>query len=175
LTVLSTLYKAIVREGVVKAFNHRDAEYVSKIKDNFPGGFDICIEMLASTNFNVDLTILAKNGRLVIVGSRGEVNVNPRLIMTRELEVHGVSLTLSGSEDILEMGAFISAGLASGILRPVIGLTLPLGRAAEAHEEVISRGKVNVGNIILIPNEVLEAEAMIVTPPDDQKDEIKKT
>ena len=155
---------------MVKAFNHREYEYVSKISELFPRGFDICIEMLASTNFNVDLTLLAKNGRLVVVGSRGEININPRLIMTRELEVHGVNLTLATSEAIQEMGAFISASLASGILRPVVGLTLPLGKDAEAHDEVILRSKVSVGKIILIiPNEVQEEEAMVIAPPDVPK------
>ena len=41
------------------------------------------------------------------------------------------------------------AGLASGALKPVVGLRIPLKNAARAHEKVLEAG--SYGKIILIP------------------------
>jgi NADPH2:quinone reductase len=45
---------------------------------------DVVLEMLADINLGNDLPILAKNGRVVIVGSRGSVEINPRDLMAKE-------------------------------------------------------------------------------------------
>ena len=51
------------------------------------------IEMLANVNLNNDLQILkAKVGRVVVVGNRGTIDINPRLLMTKETSIHGVTL-----------------------------------------------------------------------------------
>lgn len=36
--------------------------------------------MLANKNLGADLTILSKNGRVGVVGNRGQVEINPRFI-----------------------------------------------------------------------------------------------
>ena len=55
--------------------------------------------MLANVNLQSDLELLKKSlGRAVVVGNRGTINVNPRLLMTKETSVHGV--TLGGSTDV---------------------------------------------------------------------------
>ncbi len=49
--------------------------------------------MLANVNLNNDLQILkAQVGRVVVVGNRGTIEVNPRLLMTKETSVFGISL-----------------------------------------------------------------------------------
>ncbi len=107
--------------------------------------------MLASTNFDKDLDLLGINGRLVVVGSRGTIPINPRSTMAKELEVYGVNLGLITDNDKREMGAFVTASLASGVLRPIVGLELSLDRASDAHSEIINRTQLNIGNIVLLP------------------------
>ena len=49
--------------------------------------------MLANVNLNNDLQILkAKVGRVIVVGNRGTIDINPRLLMTKETSIHGVTL-----------------------------------------------------------------------------------
>ena len=89
---------------------------------------------------------------MAVIGSRGSVEVNPRDLMSRELEVHGVALLQASSADLKRASAFINACLENGSLDPQVSLTLPLERANEAHVEVLARTTVQVGNIVLIPS-----------------------
>ena len=45
--------------------------------------FDIIIEMLADHNLSDCMKCVCKNGKIIVVGSRGDVNVTPRDIMIR--------------------------------------------------------------------------------------------
>ena len=55
-------------------------------------GVDVIVEMLANVNLGKDLTILAKGGRVVIIGSRGPVEIDPRDTMQRDADVRGMIL-----------------------------------------------------------------------------------
>lgn len=107
--------------------------------------------MLASSNLGIDLTLMGQNGRVVIVGSRGPVNINPRDIMAKELQVTGVMLFAASTEELRKTSNFVEHLLRSGQLNPIASLILPLSAAAEAHQEVIQRSRIHVGNIVLSP------------------------
>ena len=54
--------------------------------------------MLANVNLNADLQLLkACVGRVVVIGNRGTVDINPRLLMAKETSICGVTL-FSSSE-----------------------------------------------------------------------------
>eukprot|EP00795_Rhopilema_esculentum_P011317 gene11317-21507_t len=93
-TVGSAEGKQILKENHVhEVFNHRLEGYVDEIMAATSGnGVDIIIEMLANVNLGNDLKMLAKNGRVGVIGSRGVVEVNPRDAMAREASIHGVML-----------------------------------------------------------------------------------
>lgn len=143
--------QAVLDAGATAAFNHRADNYIDSVRAVFPSGYNVCIEMLASTNLGVDLPLMAVNGRVAVVGSRGTVTINPRDMMTRELEVYGVTLFQSTPEDLAMAAKFINEHLASGALDPVVSQVLPLEEASVSHEEVISRQNLNAGNIVLVP------------------------
>ena len=88
-------------------------------------------------------------GRVVVVGSRGRVEVDPRDLMDREADVRGMRLPNATPGDLAEAHAAIAAGLADGNLRPVVGRELPLAEAPRAHREIID-GKAS-GKIVLVP------------------------
>ena len=57
----------VKNQGADHVFNHRDSDYMEKIKNMFPDGLDIILEMLANVNLNNDLQILRwKKGRVVV-------------------------------------------------------------------------------------------------------------
>ena len=104
--------------------------------------------MLANVNLNKDLGVVAKAGRVVVIGSRGTVEVNPRLAMTRDAAVLGMTLFNASPQELASIHAAVGAGLEAGTLRPVVGRELPLTEAARAHEEVLKPGA--RGKIVLI-------------------------
>lgn len=52
-------------------------------------GFDIIVDMLADRNLNADLLLVKKFGRIIIVGSRGTVQIDPRQAMIKDATIHG--------------------------------------------------------------------------------------
>jgi NADPH:quinone reductase len=67
------------REGAHAVFDHRKAGYQDEILQATGNrGVDIILEMLANVNLFHDTKLLANNGRIIVIGSRGEVTINPR-------------------------------------------------------------------------------------------------
>jgi NADPH:quinone reductase len=138
------------REGAHQVFNHGEAGYQEEIRKASGGrGVDLILEMLANVNLGGDLKILADHGRVIVIGSRGEVTINARDLMSRRGSIRGFTLWALNESEIAEMHAGILTGLENGTLRPVVGKEIPLAEAARAHREVTtSRAS---GKIILIP------------------------
>ncbi|HEV7358456.1 MAG TPA: NADPH:quinone reductase [Steroidobacteraceae bacterium] len=142
--------KTITREGAQAAVNHRAADYQQQILDLTQGsGVDVLLEMLANINLGHDLKLLAKRGRIVVIGSRGNVEINPREIMLREASIFGVYLWGVLPAEASEIHAAIQAGLRSLTLRPVVAAEIPLASASDAHRRVTEPGA--HGKIVLIP------------------------
>ncbi len=86
---------------------------------------------------------------MIVVGSRGRIEVNPRDTMMRDADVRGMTLMNATDEDLQGVHAAIIAGLENGTLRPVVGRQMPLADAARAHAAVLEPG--SYGKIVLIP------------------------
>jgi len=85
----------------------------------------------------------------VVVGSRKPIEINPRDLMQRNAQIRGVSLFNATPKELISAHAALVAGLENGTLRPVIGKTLPLKKAAQAHELIMAPGA--YGKIVLEP------------------------
>jgi len=103
-------------------------------------GVDLIIEMLANVNLDKDLGMLAKHGRVVVVGSRGRVEINPRDAMSRDAVILGMTLFNVTQPDLVEIHAALTAGLENGTLNPLVGREMPLADAARAHQLVMQPG-----------------------------------
>ena len=138
------------REGAQRVFDHHDPNYRDAIlAETNARGVDVILEMLANVNLGHDLKMLAPRGRVVVIGSRGDVAITPRDLMTRDASIHAMLLWNVGAGDARDSHGAIGAGLENGTLRPVIGKELPLAEAARAHELVMQPGA--FGKIVLIP------------------------
>jgi NADPH:quinone reductase len=141
---------AVVRDhGADVIVNHRTQGYADEIMRATDGrGVDLVIEMAAHVNLDRDLTLVAKHGRIVIVGSRGPVEINPRLTMGKDAAIFGMTLFNATDRDAVEIHAGLFAGLTNGTLNPVVGREMPLADAARAHAAVMEPGA--LGKIVLI-------------------------
>jgi len=142
--------KLVKEQGAHHAVNHNAAGYLDELMKLTGGrGFDLIIEMLANKNLANDLGLLAKKGRVVVVGSRGPIEINPRDAMTREADIRGMTLFGATEQELREIHAALGVGLENGTLRPVIGQTFPLAEAARAHEEIMKHSGA-LGKIVLV-------------------------
>jgi NADPH2:quinone reductase len=108
------------REGAHQVFDHREAGYQEEIlraADN--RGVDIILEMLANVNLSHDTKLLANNGRVIVIGSRGEVTINPRELMGRRASIRAFTLWGITPEEEADIHAGLFAGLENGTLRPI--------------------------------------------------------
>jgi NADPH2:quinone reductase len=142
---------ALVRaQGASHALNHRQPGYLEELRVLTGGrGPDVIVENLANVNLDEDLGVLALNGRVVIVGNRGRIEIDPRRIMSKDSTVSGASYWNMRDDERERIYAALDAGLANRTLAPVIAAELPLAQAARAHEVVLEPGA--KGKIVLIP------------------------
>jgi NADPH2:quinone reductase len=142
--------KLVKREGAHQVFDHSKAGYQEEILKATGGrGMDIILEMLANVNLSADLKLLAINGRVIIIGNRGEITINPRDLMVRRASARGFTLWAITPTEEAGIHAGLIAGLENGTLRPIVGKELPLAQAARAHKEILEPGA--AGKIVLVP------------------------
>ncbi|HYL10897.1 MAG TPA: NADPH:quinone reductase [Candidatus Acidoferrales bacterium] len=143
--------RALIKsEGAHHALDHRAPNYLEQVMQLTNGqGVNVILEMLANVNLGADLKVLAMRGRVVVIGSRGDVQITPRELMARDAAVFGMSLWNAPESDAQSIHAALIAGMENGTLRPVVGKEIPLAEASRAHKEVMEPGA--YGKIVLVP------------------------
>jgi NADPH:quinone reductase len=138
------------QQGAHHVLNHKDAHYLAALNDLTAGrGPDVILENLANVNLDRDLTALAFGGRIVVVGNRGRIEIDPRTIMSKDAVVTGMALWNTTPADWARTYKALEAGLAAGFLSPLVSTELPLAAAPRAHELILSPGA--RGKIVLMP------------------------
>ncbi|XP_012987943.1 quinone oxidoreductase isoform X2 [Esox lucius] len=139
----------VLENGAHQAFNHREEAYSSKVMEATKGqGVNVIVEMLSNVNLNNDLQMLAYGGRVMIVGSRGPIEINPRDTMAKESSIIGVALSYATAvriwiynillEEKAECAAVLLAGMDAGWLMPAVGKQFSLDQASQAHIDIIN-------------------------------------
>jgi NADPH2:quinone reductase len=140
----------VAAQGAHHVLDHHAPGYVDDlIKLTGGRGVNVVLEMLANLNLARDLTVLAPKGRVVVIGNRGNIEINPREIMRRDAAVLGMTLWNASRDELASIHAGIVAGLENGSLRPVVGKELPLADAPQAHRAIMEPGA--YGKIVLVP------------------------
>jgi NADPH:quinone reductase len=140
----------VAAQGASGVFDHRDPLHLQAAFETTGGrGFDLIVEMLANVNLGDDLTALAPRGRVVVVGSRGPTELDPRDLMNTDGAVLGMLLQNAAAKDLAAAHVAIAAGLRDGSLRPVVSRELPLAEAARAHRHLMERPA--LGKLVLVP------------------------
>ena len=140
----------VAAQGASHVLDHTQAGYLDELKTLTDGkGPNVILEMLANVNLNKDLGVLAQSGRVVVIGSRGTVEIDPRLSMQRNLSILGMSLMNATEADLAQLHAALGAGFENGTLNPVIAREFPLSEAMQAHKAIMEPGA--AGKIVLTP------------------------
>src|SRR5207249_6210105 len=86
--------------------NHKSPNYTDEIMRATGGrGVDLVVEMAAHINLDRDLGLLAKHGRVVVVGNRGRVEIDARQAMGRDAAILGMTLFNATEPDLVEIHA----------------------------------------------------------------------
>jgi NADPH2:quinone reductase len=142
---------AAAREhGADVVVNHGAPNYTDEIMRATGGrGVNLIVEMAAHVNLDRDLGLLAKWGRVVVVGNRGRVEIDARQAMGRDATILGMTLFNVTDVEFVEIHTALITGLDNGTLSPLVGRELPLAEAARAHEAVMEPGA--LGKTVLRP------------------------
>ena len=138
------------RQGAHHVLDHKSPDYLEKLPALTDGrGVDIILEMASHLNLAKDLTVVAKGGRIVVIGCRGPIEIHPREAMMRDAAILGMHLSNPTESEAASIWAGVGAGLANGTLQPVVGREMPLRDAALAQQAVMEQSA--YGKIVLIP------------------------
>ena len=145
--------EVVKAQGADFVLDHSGENYLAEGKTQTPNGagWNIILEMLANVNLGRDLPHLTPSGRVVVVGNRGTVEINPRDLMGRDASILGMSLGNASPGDMASIHAAVQAGLKSGALSPIVGHTYDLADAQTAHRDIINPPKGAQGKMVLVP------------------------
>jgi NADPH:quinone reductase len=142
--------RLVAAQGAHHALDHTAPGYLDELMTLTSGrGVDVVLEMLANVNLQKDLGAIAMGGRIVVIGNRGSVEINPRAAMNKDAAILGMALFHASPAQMAGIHAALVEGLRNGTLRPVVAQEFPLAQAARAHEAVMETG--HHGKIVLVP------------------------
>ncbi|TXH19095.1 MAG: NAD(P)H-quinone oxidoreductase [Mycobacterium sp.] len=140
--------------GAEITINYHDEDFVERIRE--AGGADVILDIMGAAYLDRNIDALAGDGRLVVIGMQGGVKgeLNIGKLLAKRAGVIGTALRSRPLEGPHGKGAVVAAVtekvwpmLSDGRIRPVIGASLPITQAAEAHR-LLASGEV-AGKIVL--------------------------
>jgi len=140
--------------GAEVLINYRDQDFVEVLSNATDGGgADVILDNIGAKYLARNLSALAVNGRLVIIGLQGgikaELDINTLLRKCAAV----IATSLRG-RPAAEKAAIVAAVrehvwplIESGQVKPVVHRTFPLAQAADAHREL--EAGTNIGKVLL--------------------------
>ncbi|WP_255467190.1 NADPH:quinone reductase [Raoultibacter phocaeensis] len=137
----------VARLGAHRTFNHREEGYIDDIVAATHGrGVDAILETNAHINLMKDLSMTGHRGRIVVVGSRGTIEFDPRATMRTDTSVLGMGAANMSEAELSQVMHALGAALETG-MEVVVDRAFALEDASKAHEAVTEHGK--NGKIVL--------------------------
>jgi putative PIG3 family NAD(P)H quinone oxidoreductase len=137
--------------GADLAINYRSDDFVEAVKAE--GGADVILDNMGAKYLDQNVTALATNGRLVIIGMQGGVKaeLNIGALLSKRAAVLATSLRARPVEEksaiVAAVAEHVVPLIASGGFRIVVDRVLPVTAAAEAHR--IVDASEHVGKVLL--------------------------
>jgi putative PIG3 family NAD(P)H quinone oxidoreductase len=141
--------------GAQITINYRDEDFVARLREETDGA-DVILDIMGAAYLDRNIDSLASDGQLVIIGMQGGVKgeLNLGKLMGKRARVIGTTLRArpvtgpnSKSEIVQAVTASVWPMIADEQVRPIIGARLPIQKAADAHQQLVS-GKI-YGKIVL--------------------------
>jgi putative PIG3 family NAD(P)H quinone oxidoreductase len=141
--------------GADVAIDYREQDFVEVVADvTERHGVDVILDNMGASYLARNIDALAVEGRLIVIGFQGgsKAELDLRTLFRKRAAVFSASLRARpvGEKTTIcaEVAEHVWPLVADGTIRPVIGRTLPLAEAAEAHRFMESGG--STGKILLV-------------------------
>lgn len=141
--------------GADVTIDYREQDFVEVVREATEGhGADVILDNMGAAYLSRNVSALATEGRLVVIGMQGgtkaELDLNALLrkraaIVATTLRARPVSEKTAICRAVTE---HVWPLVADGTIRPIVDTTMPLAEAAEAHRRMESGG--HTGKIVLV-------------------------
>jgi putative PIG3 family NAD(P)H quinone oxidoreductase len=141
--------------GADLAISYRDEDFVAAVREFTGGaGADVVLDIMGGPYLSPNIDVLATNGRLVILSTRGgpRAEIDLMMLMLKRVSIFASTLRARPASEKAAVVAAVESGVwplvAGGQVVPVIERTLPMADAAGAHR-LLDDGT-HVGKILLV-------------------------
>lgn len=132
--------EAVSAHGAHHVLDHTAPGYLDAVPRLTDGaGVSLIVEMMADINLEQDFSVLARHGRIVVVGSRGAIDFTPRQTMVAEADVRGTAVWNMSRDEVVQALQHIEVLVDRRLLAPRVGAVFALHEAAEAHRSILGR------------------------------------
>jgi putative PIG3 family NAD(P)H quinone oxidoreductase len=141
--------------GADVTIDYREQDFVKVVREVTDGhGADVILDNMAAAYLSRNVSALAVEGRLVVIGMQGGTKAELDLNALMRKRAAIVATTLR-ARPVAEKTAICRAVtehvwplVADGTIKPIVDTTMPLAEAAEAHRRMESGG--HTGKILLV-------------------------
>ena len=141
--------------GADLTIDYREQDFTAVVKEATDGvGVDVILDNMGASYLTRNVAALATEGRLVVIGLQGgtKAEIDLNALMRKRAAVVGTTLRARPVGEKSTMCAAVVEQIwplvADGTIRPVVGRTLPLTEAAEAHR--LMESGATTGKILLV-------------------------
>jgi putative PIG3 family NAD(P)H quinone oxidoreductase len=141
--------------GAEVTVNYREQDFVEVVRDATDGaGVDVILDNMGASYLARNVAALATEGRLVVIGLQGgtKAEIDLNALMRKRAAVVGTTLRARPTGEKASICAAVAEHVwplvADGTIRPVVGHTLSLSEAADAHR-LMESGQ-STGKILLV-------------------------
>ena len=139
--------------GADVTINYREEDFVEVLRQ--AGGADVILDNMGAKYLGRNVEALATEGRLVVIGmqggTKGELDLG--LLMRKRGAVIATTLRSRPAEEKAVIAASVVEHVwplvADGQVRPIVHVTMPLDRVADAHR--LMEESSHIGKIVLTP------------------------
>lgn len=139
--------------GADVAINYKEQDFAEESRKYTDGkGIDVIIENVATDNLKKDLEIVARDGRIILIGTgtgkgpEGQFAIMHALM--KDVNLLGMSLVNAGPA-IPEMATALTSLFATGKLKAIVSKTYPLVEVTQALADLVA-GRV-FGKLVVTP------------------------
>lgn len=140
--------------GADAAINYRTEDFAQRVKDETEGrGADVILDIVGAKYLGANLSALASDGRIVVIGMQGgrKGELDLGRLLAKRASVYAAGLRARPVEQKATITRAVRAEVwplvAAGTVRPIVDRTLPLAQAAGAHRAM--EASEHVGKILL--------------------------
>jgi NADPH:quinone reductase len=137
--------------GADEVIDYKTEDVVARALELTDGkGVDLVHELVVSVNLPADVRLVATGGRIVCTGQgpSAEATVPIGVALAKDATLLFMNLSNAKRAGVAAIAAEIAHMATEGKVRPVIGQSLPLAEARQAHELLAGP---HLGKIVLVP------------------------